>query len=71
VGALEKQMETDLGLKASQYDMLNSLFFVPNIVLPLFTGGYGSGVYIGYTLYTLYTVHYTLYAIHYIGYIGY
>mmetsp|Transcript_12175 Transcript_12175/g.27169 ORF Transcript_12175/g.27169 Transcript_12175/m.27169 type:complete len:183 (-) Transcript_12175:88-636(-) len=38
VGALEKQMETDLGLKPSQYDMLNSLFFMPNIIAPLFTG---------------------------------
>lgn len=38
VGALEKQMESDLGLKPSQYSTLNSLYFLPNIVAPLFIG---------------------------------
>jgi hypothetical protein len=38
VGALESQMESDLGLKPSEYSTLNSLYFMPNIILPLFTG---------------------------------
>lgn len=38
VGALEKQMESDLGLKPHQYSTLNSLYFLPNIIAPLFIG---------------------------------
>jgi hypothetical protein len=38
VGALEKQMESDLGLSTAQYSTLNSLYFMPNVIIPLFTG---------------------------------
>ncbi len=38
VGALEKQMEVDLGLSPAQYSTLNSLYFMPNIIAPLFIG---------------------------------
>lgn len=38
VGALEKQMESDLGLSPAQYSTLNSLYFMPNIIAPLFIG---------------------------------
>ena len=38
VGALEKQMETDLGLKPEEYSTLNSLYFMPNVIAPLFIG---------------------------------
>ena len=38
LGALEQQIENDLPLDPSQYSMLNSLYFVPNIIAPLFTG---------------------------------
>lgn len=35
VGALERQIEEDLHLSASDYSLLNSLFFVPNTIVPL------------------------------------
>ena len=38
VGALEKQMESDLRLTPAQYSTLNSLYFMPNIIAPLFIG---------------------------------
>jgi MFS family permease len=38
VGALEKQMETHVGMTESQYASLNSLYFLPNIITPLLVG---------------------------------
>ena len=38
VGALEKQMESDLGISTVQYAMMNSLFFGPNIISPILAG---------------------------------
>lgn len=38
VGALEKQMETDLAMTPEEYSTLNSLYFMPNIIAPLFIG---------------------------------
>ena len=38
VGALEKQMESDLGMTEAQYASLNSLYFLPNIITPLLVG---------------------------------
>jgi len=36
VGALEKQIESDLHLSTDNYSTLNSLFFLPNVIAPLF-----------------------------------
>ena len=36
VGALERQIEEDLHISISEYSMLNSLFFVPNTIIPMF-----------------------------------
>lgn len=38
VGALEKQMENEVGMTEAQYASLNSLYFLPNIITPLLVG---------------------------------
>ena len=38
VGALEKQLESEVGITASQYGTLNALYFLPNIITPLLVG---------------------------------
>jgi MFS family permease len=38
VGALEKQIENNVGLTTAQYGLLNSLFFLPNIITPIIAG---------------------------------
>jgi MFS family permease len=38
VGALEKQIENDLNISSKQYALLNSLYFIPNIVTPIIGG---------------------------------
>ena len=38
LGALEKQLEADLNISVTTYSSLNSLYFLPNIIIPLFTG---------------------------------
>ena len=38
VGALEKQLESEVGITSSQYGTLNSLYFLPNIITPLLVG---------------------------------
>lgn len=38
VGALEIQLENDTGLSPKQYATLNSIYFLPNILAPLFAG---------------------------------
>eukprot|EP00301_Raphidiophrys_heterophryoidea_P017933 c292_g1_i1.p1 GENE.c292_g1_i1~~c292_g1_i1.p1 ORF type:complete len:487 (+),score=130.65 c292_g1_i1:311-1771(+) len=38
LGTLEHQIESELGITASQYNALNSVFFAPNIVVPPIAG---------------------------------
>mmetsp|Transcript_21637 Transcript_21637/g.31490 ORF Transcript_21637/g.31490 Transcript_21637/m.31490 type:complete len:528 (-) Transcript_21637:122-1705(-) len=38
VGALEKQLESEVGITPSQYGTLNSLYFLPNVITPLLVG---------------------------------
>lgn len=38
VGALEKQMESDIPMTSQQYANLNSLFFIPNTISPFIAG---------------------------------
>lgn len=38
LGALEKQLETDIGLTPQEYSNLNSFYFFPNMITPLFAG---------------------------------
>jgi MFS family permease len=40
VAALEQQMESDLAVTAQEYTTLNSLYFLPNIITPLFIGAF-------------------------------
>lgn len=37
-GALEKQLENELGFSTHEYSLLNSIYFIPNIVTPLMAG---------------------------------
>lgn len=38
MGALEKQIESDLSVSDKEYSNMNSIFFTPNIIAPLFIG---------------------------------
>ena len=38
VGALERQMETDLDITSDQYKMINSVYFIPSIFAPILAG---------------------------------
>ena len=38
VGALEKQMEVELGISEQDYAILNAVYFFPNIITPLIAG---------------------------------
>jgi MFS family permease len=38
VGALEKQLEGDVPISVVQYALLNTIYFTPNIISPLFAG---------------------------------
>lgn len=38
VGALERQMETDLHITSDQYKMINSVYFIPSIFAPILAG---------------------------------
>jgi MFS family permease len=40
VAALGQQMESDLAVTAQEYSTLNSLYFLPNIITPLFIGAF-------------------------------
>ena len=38
VGALERQIETDLSITADQYATINSVYFIPSIFAPILAG---------------------------------
>ena len=38
VGALEKQMETDLDLTPMEYSSFQTVYFLPNVIMPLVGG---------------------------------
>lgn len=38
VGALEKQLESDIPISVVQYALLNTIYFTPNIISPLCAG---------------------------------
>jgi MFS family permease len=38
VGALEKQLESEVGITPAQYGHLNALYFLPNVITPLLVG---------------------------------
>lgn len=38
LGALELQMETDLGITSEQFATINSIYFIPSIFAPVLAG---------------------------------